>query len=86
MTTLVCNIPERLDARLKKLARQAKLPKEKFVRKAHRVLHLPATALPLPSEPAGTPVLSAPHDYGAELGALSERPAGTATSARILED
>ena len=34
MTTLVCSIPEKLDARLEKLARQAKLPKAKFVRKA----------------------------------------------------
>ena len=34
MTTLVCSIPEKLDARLDKLARQAKVPKGKFVRKA----------------------------------------------------
>ena len=34
MTTLVCSIPEKLDARLEKMARQAKLPKAKFVRKA----------------------------------------------------
>jgi hypothetical protein len=34
MTTLICSIPEKLDARLERLARQAKLPKNKFVRKA----------------------------------------------------
>jgi hypothetical protein len=34
MTTLVCSIPEKLDARLKKLAQQAKVPKNTFVRKA----------------------------------------------------
>jgi hypothetical protein len=34
MTTLVCNIPEKLDARLERSAREAKLPKDKFVRKA----------------------------------------------------
>jgi hypothetical protein len=34
MTTLICNIPEKLDARLEVLAKQAKLPKAKFVRKA----------------------------------------------------
>ena len=33
MTTLVCSIPEKLDARLEILAKQAKLPKSKFVRK-----------------------------------------------------
>jgi predicted DNA-binding protein len=34
VTTLVCSIPEKLDARLEKLAHQAKVPKDKFVRKA----------------------------------------------------
>ena len=34
MTTLVCTIPEKLDARVKKLAREAKLSKGEFVRKA----------------------------------------------------
>ena len=34
MTTLICSIPEKLDARLEKLAQQAKVPKGKFVRKA----------------------------------------------------
>jgi hypothetical protein len=34
MTTLICSISEKLDARLEELARQAKVPKGKFVRKA----------------------------------------------------
>jgi hypothetical protein len=34
MTTLICSIPEKLDARLERLAHEAKLPKGKFVRKA----------------------------------------------------
>jgi len=34
MTTLVCSIPEKLDARLERLAQQARVPKGKFVRKA----------------------------------------------------
>jgi hypothetical protein len=34
MTTLTCSIPERLDARLERLAQQANVPKDKFVRKA----------------------------------------------------
>ncbi len=34
MTTLICSIPEKLDARLDRLAREAKVPKGKFVRKA----------------------------------------------------
>ena len=34
MTTLICRIPEKLDARLKRLAQQAKVPKGRFVRKA----------------------------------------------------
>jgi hypothetical protein len=33
MTTLICSIPEKLDASLERLAQEAKLPKEKFVRK-----------------------------------------------------
>jgi hypothetical protein len=33
-TTLVCSMPEKLDARLEKPARQAKVPKDKFVRNA----------------------------------------------------
>jgi len=33
MTTLTCKIPDELDARLEALARQAKLPKGKVVRK-----------------------------------------------------
>jgi hypothetical protein len=34
MTTLMCSIPEKLDARLEELAQQANVPKGKFVRKA----------------------------------------------------
>lgn len=34
MTTLICSIPEKLDLRLEKLAQEAKVPKDKFVRKA----------------------------------------------------
>jgi hypothetical protein len=34
MTTLICSIPEKLDARLGRLAQEAKVPKSKFVRKA----------------------------------------------------
>ena len=34
MTTLICSIPEKLDASLERLAQQAKVPKGKFVRKA----------------------------------------------------
>jgi hypothetical protein len=34
VTTLICSIPEKLDARLDRLARQAKVPKGKFVRNA----------------------------------------------------
>jgi hypothetical protein len=34
MTTLICSIPEKLDARLERLAQQAKVPKAKFVRQA----------------------------------------------------
>jgi hypothetical protein len=34
MTTLICSIPEKLDARLERLAQQVNVPKGKFVRKA----------------------------------------------------
>jgi len=34
MTTLICSIPEKLDARLEKVSKQAKMPKDKLVRKA----------------------------------------------------
>jgi hypothetical protein len=34
MTTLICSIPEKLDASLERMAQQAKVPKGKFVRKA----------------------------------------------------
>jgi hypothetical protein len=34
MTTLICSIPEKLDASLERLAQRAKLPKGKFVRKS----------------------------------------------------
>jgi len=34
MTTLICSIPEKLDASLERLAQQDKVPKGKFVRKA----------------------------------------------------
>jgi hypothetical protein len=34
MTTLTCAIPEKLDERLEKLARKARMPKSKFVLKA----------------------------------------------------
>jgi len=34
MTTLICSIPEKLDASLERLAQQANVPKGKFVRKA----------------------------------------------------
>ncbi len=44
MTTLVCRIPKKLDARLEKLAQQAKVPKGKFVRKAlEQVVRQPRT-------------------------------------------
>lgn len=33
MTTLVCSIPEKLDERLELLAQEARVPKEKFIRK-----------------------------------------------------
>jgi len=34
MTTLICSIPEKLDASLERMAQQAKVPKGKLVRKA----------------------------------------------------
>jgi len=34
MTTLICTIPEKLDASLERLAQEAKVPKSTFVRKA----------------------------------------------------
>src|SRR5713226_7907527 len=43
---------------------------ERFVRKALKVLNLPATALPLRSEEGAMPVSSHKRDFSAELGAL----------------
>ncbi|MGA7358719.1 MAG: helix-turn-helix transcriptional regulator [Candidatus Sulfotelmatobacter sp.] len=43
---------------------------ERFVRKALKVLNLPATALPLRSEEVAMPVSSRKRDFSAELGAL----------------
>ncbi len=44
MTTLICSIPEKLDARLEKLAQEAKVPKDKFIRKAlERAIRAPRT-------------------------------------------
>jgi transcriptional regulator with XRE-family HTH domain len=43
---------------------------ERFVRKALKVLNLPATALPLPSEEMAMPLSSRKRDFRAELGAL----------------
>jgi hypothetical protein len=64
MTTLVCNIPEKLDARLEKLARQAKVPKEKFVRNALelavRAPHAKGSAFSLVKNLCGS--LSGPSD------------------------
>jgi hypothetical protein len=34
MTTLICSIPEKLDARLERLAQQAKVPKGKIIHNA----------------------------------------------------
>ncbi|MGP8235975.1 MAG: ribbon-helix-helix domain-containing protein, partial [Limisphaerales bacterium] len=34
MTTLICSIPEKLDASLERMAQQAKVPKGKLVRRA----------------------------------------------------
>lgn len=44
--------------------------RERFLRKALKVLNLPATALPLPSEEVAMPESSRKRDFGAELGAL----------------
>jgi len=41
-----------------------------FVRKALKVFDLPPTALPLPSEASGAPMLSRKHDFAVELAAL----------------
>ena len=64
MTTLICRIPEKLDARLEKLARQAKVPKSKFVRKAleqaARKTRANGTAFSLVSARCGS--LSGPSD------------------------
>ena len=43
---------------------------ERFVRKAVKVLNLPATALPLRSGEAAMPASSQKHNFGADLGAL----------------
>ena len=43
---------------------------ESFVRKALKVLDLPPTALPLPSEASRAPVPSRKHDFTADLAAL----------------
>jgi transcriptional regulator with XRE-family HTH domain len=43
---------------------------ERFVRKALKVLNLPATVLPLRSEEVVMPASSHKHDFSAELGAL----------------
>jgi hypothetical protein len=64
MTTLICRIPEKLDARLERLAQQAKVPKGKFVRKAlERAARKPraaGTAFNLVSNLCGS--LSGPSD------------------------
>ena len=64
MTTLVCIIPEKLDARLEELAQQAKVPKDKFVRKALeravRVSRANGTAFSLVKNLCGS--LSGPSD------------------------
>ena len=74
MTMLTCSIPEKLDARLEKLAKQAKVPKGKFVRetleKAVRKPRAKATAFNLVSNLCGS--LSGPSDI--------------ATNPRHLED
>lgn len=77
MTTLICNIPDELDARLKLMAKQAKLPKGKFVRKtlerAVRVPRTNGTAFGLVKDLCGS--LSGPSDlatnpkYLEDLGA-----------------
>jgi transcriptional regulator with XRE-family HTH domain len=43
---------------------------ESFVRRALKVLDLPPTALPLPSEASASPVPSRKHDFTADLAAL----------------
>lgn len=43
---------------------------ESFLRKALKVFDLPPTALPLPSEASGEPVLSRKHDFTPDLAAL----------------
>ncbi|HWF18085.1 MAG TPA: ribbon-helix-helix domain-containing protein [Verrucomicrobiae bacterium] len=64
MTTLICSIPEKLDARLEVLAKQARVPKDKFVRKAlERAVRMPrtnSTAFGLVKELCGS--LSGPSD------------------------
>ena len=64
MTTLICSIPEKLDARLETLAKQARVPKDKFVRKAlERAVRAPrtnGTAFSLVRELSGS--LSGPSD------------------------
>jgi hypothetical protein len=64
MTTLVCSIPEKLDANLERLAQEAKVPKGKFVRKAlEQAVRKPrssGTAFKLVSSLSGS--LSGPSD------------------------
>jgi hypothetical protein len=64
MTTLICSIPEKLDARLEELAHQARVPKAKFVRKAlERAVRAPrasGTAFSLVKNLCGS--LSGPSD------------------------
>lgn len=72
MTTLVCRIPEKLDERLEKLAHEAKLSKDKFVRKAlERVVHAPrvnGTAFSVVKQLCGS--LSGPSDLATNPGYL----------------
>jgi len=64
MTTLICDIPEKLDASLEKLAQQANVPKSTFVRKAlEQAVRKPrrtATAFGMVSKLSGS--LSGPSD------------------------
>jgi hypothetical protein len=64
MITLICNIPEKLDARLKILAKQARLPKNQFIRKtlerAVRAPRVDGAAFSLVKELCGS--LSGPSD------------------------
>jgi hypothetical protein len=64
MTTLVCTIPEKPDARLEDLARQAKLPKAQLVHKtlekAARQPRSHCSAFPLVRKLAGS--LNGPSD------------------------